>query len=150
LHREHTLVKEARATLREEIEHNATSLTGALKTIAEERASIKNDIDALTKIQERLQDKTLQNPDLNASYSIQSLHEAAWKTAQATGALAYMPYAESQRYTGLYESQQAFLAYQDKTLEDEAQFLGVIAKVNFSNGNITPEKASAALGPLGI
>ena len=93
LHREHVLVKEARATLREEIEHNAASLTDTLKTIAQEQANIKGDIDALTKILEHPQDKSLQNPDLNASFNLQSLREAAWMTAQTTGALAYMPYA---------------------------------------------------------
>ncbi|WP_263382233.1 hypothetical protein [Granulicella arctica] len=150
LHREHSLVKEARATLREEIEHNATALKGASSVVAEERRNIADDMDALTKIEEHPLDKTLQNASLTAKYNVQGLNEAAWKTAQMTGALAYMPYKESQRYTDIYESQHDFLADQQKILDDEAAFFGVLAKMDFGHGNVTPDKASAALERLGV
>jgi hypothetical protein len=150
LHSEHSLVKEARTTMREEIEHNAKALTGASKTIAEERLNISTDMDLLTKILEHPQDKTLQDAALTARYNIQSLNEAAWKTAQMTGALAYMPYKDSQTYTDIYESQRAFLASQEKITDDEAAFFGVLAKTDFGHGAVTPEKATAILERLGI
>ncbi len=149
LHHEHTLVKEARATLREEIDHNASSLESASKAITEERKNIQNDMDSLTKIQESPHDKNLQNVNLNATFNVQSLHEAAWKTAQTTGALAYMPYEESQKYTDLYQMQDAFLSNQEKLLEDEAQLLGTMAKLNFGHGSTTAEQASATMERLG-
>jgi hypothetical protein len=150
LHREHTLVKEARATLREEIDHNANAMKYAVTTIGRNRQVIQSDMDALTKIQEHPADKSLQHVALNAAFNIQSLNSAAWKTAQSTGALSYMPYAESQRYSDVYESQQMFLTQQDKILDDEAHFLGVMVKLNFGHGTITADQASTTLEPLGV
>ena len=150
LHHEHTLVKEARASIREEIEHNVKSMTDAVKTIEANKAEIKKDIDTLTNIQQHPKDKSLQNADIKANFNIQGIHEAAWKTAQSTGALAYMPHQEVQRYTDIYEAHHAFLTQQDKILEDEAKFLGVMAKTNFGHGDITLEQTSAALEPLGV
>jgi len=150
LHHEHTLVKEARASLHEEIEHNAKSMTDAVKKIAQEKTAIQNDIDALTKIMEQPKNKSFQNADIKVDFNMEGINEAAWKTAQATGALAYMPHQEVQRYTDIYEAHHTFLTQQDKLLEDEAKFLGVMAKTNFGHGDITPEQTSAALEPLGV
>ncbi len=48
-----------------------------------------------------------------------------------------MPYAEAQRYSDVYGSQKDFSDQLDKILEDEAQFLGVVAKTNFGHNKIT-------------
>jgi hypothetical protein len=62
-----------------------------------------------------------------------------------------MPYAEAQRYSDVYGTQKDFLDQQDKVLEDESQFFGVMAKTNFGhNGIITQEQANLALERFGI
>lgn len=150
LHREHRLVNEARETMREEIQHNSDQMKGAVTNLKNQRDRMQKNIDALTRIQENPKDKEAQKASINAAYTIVGLRDTAWRTAQTTGALAFMPYAEAQRYSNVYGSQKEFLDQQDKILEDEAQFLGVMAKTNFGHGDTTPEQASLALERFGI
>jgi Sec-independent protein translocase protein TatA len=150
LHREHVLVKEARATMREEIQDNLNSMKNAEENLKKQKAMMQKNMDALTRIQENPKDKEAQNASIDASYSMVGLRDTAWKTAQTTGALSFMPYAEAQRYSNVYGSQNDFLGQQSKILEDEAQFLGVIAKTNFGHNGITPEQASMAMERFGI
>lgn len=150
LHREHKLVREARATMREEIEGNLKSMQDAEENLKKQRAVMKKNMDTLTRIQENPKDKEAQHASIDASYSTVGLRDTAWKTAQATGALSFMPYDEAKRYSNVYSSQADFLGQQDKILEDEAQFLGVIAKTNFGHNGVTPEQASLALERFGI
>jgi hypothetical protein len=150
LHREHALVKEARQTLREEIAYNSEKMDDALPDIERQKTAIGQNIKLLTRIVENPKDKDAQNGSVHADFSIVGLHDTAWRAAQATGALAYMPYSESQRYADLYGSQHDFLEQQGKIVEDEAQFLGVMTKTNFGHGEATPEQASLALERFGI
>jgi len=150
LHREHKLVKEARATLREEIQSNSESMNGALANLEKEDKAIANNIDVLTKLLRDPQDKQVKDADIAADFSIVGLKDTAWKTAQTTGALTYMPYEEAQRYASVYHEQQSFLDMQDKILDDEAQFVGVMRKTDFGHGGVTKEQASAALERFGV
>jgi hypothetical protein len=150
LHREHKLVGEARATMREEIQHNSESMNGALKNLKTQRAMMKKNIEALTKIQENPKDRAAQDASISADYSIVGLRDTAWRTAQTTGALGFMPYAEAQRYSDVYGAQKDFLDQQNKILEDEAQFLGMMAKTNFGHNDVTAEQASEALERFGV
>jgi hypothetical protein len=150
LHREHKLVKEARATLREEIQSNSDSMSGAVANLEKEDKAIANNIDLLTKLVRDPKDKRVQDVNIAADFSIVGLKDTAWKTAQTTGALTYMPYAEAQRYASVYREQQSFLDMQDKILEDEAQFVGVMRKVDFGHEDVTKEQASAALEKFGV
>jgi hypothetical protein len=150
LHREHKLVREARETMREEIQHNANEMKDALEKLDQQTATMKKNIETLTGIQENPKDKEAQNASISADFSVVGLRDTAWKTAQTTGALSFMPYAESQRYSNVYGSQQDFLNQQDKILEDEAQFIGLMAKTNFGHKDITSEQASLALERFGV
>jgi hypothetical protein len=150
LHREHKLVKEARATLREEIQANSDSMNGAVATLDQQSTAIASNVDELTKIMRNSKDQDAQNSNIKATFSVISLKDTAWKTAQETGALAYMPYKEAQRYSDVYNMQQDFLDQQNKILEDEAQFIGVMRKTDFGHGDLTKEQASAALERFGV
>jgi len=150
LHREHKLVNEARETMHEEIQHNSNQMKDAVAKLKTQRDAMQTNIDVLTRIQENPKDKEAQKTSINATYSIVGLRDTAWRTAQTTGALGFMPYGEAQRYSNVYGSQKEFLDQQDKILEDEAQFLGVMAKTNFGHGDVTAEQASLALERFGI
>jgi hypothetical protein len=150
LHREHKLVKEARATMREEIQHNTDEMKEAVGKLDQQAAAMKKNIETLTRIQENPKDKTAQNASINVDFSTIGLRNTAWKTAETTGALSFMPYAESLKYSNVYSTQQDFLDQQNKILEDEAQFLGLMAKTNFGHNDITQEQASLALERFGV
>ncbi len=150
LHREHKLVREARETMRAEIQHNADEMKDAVVSVEKQQAAMQKNIDVLTRILENPTDKKAQNANIDAGFGTVGLHDTAWKTAQTTGALTFMPYAEAQRYSDVYGTQEDFLKEQDKILEDEALFLGIMAKTDFGHKDITPEQASMALERFGI
>jgi hypothetical protein len=152
LHREHKLVHEARDTMREEIQHNSDTMKDVVVSVKKQRATMEKNLETLTRIQENPENKDMQkNASISAEYSMVGLRDTAWKTAQTTGAMGFMPYAEAQRYSDVYGAQKNFLDQQDKILEDEAQFFGVMAKTNFAHNDVvTKEQASLALERFGI
>jgi hypothetical protein len=149
LHREHSLVKEARSTLREEIAYNANEMAGSLPDIDAEKTALTNNIGVLTALAEHPADPASQHGKIDAHIATVSLHSTAWKTAQTTGALAYMPYEEAQRYADIYATQEDFLAQQTRLIDDQAQFLGVAARSTPVGGGMSREQADMALQTLG-
>jgi hypothetical protein len=141
LHREHTLVNEARATMHDEIAFNAKKMQEHVAELDADEATMRKNLEVLKNIQEHPKDKAAQNGSLDGHVSATSLRDTAWKTAQATNALSYMPYEEAQKYADLYESQAAFLKAQEVLLEDDAQMFGAMRKTDFGHGDITPEQA---------
>ena len=148
-HHEHNLARDARETLRREIESNSKQMTDALAGTDKNQALVKDGIDFLTRVRKNPNDKSLQKGSLTANFSFTRLDDTAWKTAQATGALGFMPYEEANRYSNIYEAQHQFEASQEKIGEDVAQFTGIVQKEDFDK-EITPEGASAVLERFGI
>lgn len=146
------LAEEARASLRAEIEHNLKDLKDAEPGVKQWRKAIDADLAAMQLIQRHPNDKKAQHATLTVNSSGMSLRDTAWKTAQTTGALAYMPYEEAERYAGIYQAQAALLAFQDKPLEDVASIIGLVAKYDFHSSEtrkITAEQAAAVAEKLG-
>ena len=99
-HRE--LVREARVNIRQEIEANRKATTEDIRNVQEDETRFKTNLE-----QERaLRDHPKTHHTLSSSFSWSSTSDAAWRTARDTGALAYMPYAEVQRYADLYGQQE--------------------------------------------
>lgn len=99
-HRE--LVHEARANIRQEIEDNRKATTEDIRSVKEDETRFKNNLQ-----QERgMRDQPKAHHSLTSSFSWSSTSDAAWRTARDTGALAYMPYSEVQRYADLYGQQE--------------------------------------------
>jgi uncharacterized membrane protein YccC len=143
------LVHEAEATLREEIEHNAKSLSSALDTIHQEQKAINDDLAALKRIQAHPDDEKAQHASLNAQFRMLGLEDTAWKTAQATEALTYMPYDKAQQYSDIYSAQETFTRAEEKQLEDEAAFVGEAQK--FDNlPKMTPQQVEETLERTGV
>ena len=92
-----------------EIRKNAVSMTDALQTIGKEQEKLKQNLAGIRKIQLNPKDPSGRNLNLDISYNTTGLEDTGWKTAQATGALAFMPYAESERFSSIYDIAQTFL-----------------------------------------
>jgi hypothetical protein len=152
LHREHKPVREAQETMRDEIQHNSDTMKDVVASVKKQRATMEKNMETLTRIQENPENKDAQKgSSISADYSMVGLRDTAWKTAEATGALGFMPYAEAQRYSDVYGAQKSFLDQQDKIMEDEAQFFGVMAKTNFGHNDVvTKDQASLALERFGM
>jgi len=144
------LAAEARASLRTEIEQNMRDFKKMQPGLKAWEEQTDADLAAMQRIQDHPNDPKAQHASLTLTFSIVSMPDTAWKTAQATGALAYMPYEEAERYSSIYQAQAELLALQNKPMEEVAAVNGLIAKYHWRHsGKITAEQASAVAEILG-
>lgn len=145
------LAKQAREELRAEIVKNLKDLKDAQSSVNELRKEIDDDLTTLKKIQENPDDPKNQKASLAFHTAGMTLSNTAWHTAQSTGALAYMPYEEAERYSSIYQSQADFLEFQDKPMEDVGALVGLLSKFNLSDRHkITREEASTMAEKVGL
>jgi hypothetical protein len=140
------LAEEARTALRAEIERNLKDLKNAQPGLKVWREQIDADLKAMQRIQDNPKDPKAQHYTLTVSSSGIMLPDTAWRTAQSTGAFAYIPYEEAEKYSNIYQAQAALMAYEDKPLEDVAGIIGLLAKYNFDSSHsskVNVEQASA-------
>lgn len=149
-HEHRKLAAEAAETMTAEIRKNQSNIADAIRGIEKHQASVNKNIATLQKVQDNPGGPEAANVSIDAGFSTTGLEHTAWRTAQATSALSYMPYEEAQQFSGIYEAAQAFEAAQDKSQEDEAQFLGLLRKHHISKGRISKEAADALAQQFGI
>jgi hypothetical protein len=103
------LVREARETVTREITDNKKEVDGILASAAARQNHLDN---ALHLANELLNSKKSDVRQVNLGTSIAELSSAGWQSAERTGALTLMDYAEVQKYAGLYELQNLFAVQQ--------------------------------------
>lgn len=149
-HQHRELAREARQTMTEEIRKNAGTINEAIGDITSEQQRMEENLAAVRKVQLNPNDPSANNLHLNASYNSTGLEDTGWRTAQATGALAFMPYAESKKFSGIYGMVQGFLEEEDKLSDDEAHFLGTVQRFHVGNGKVSKDAADALAEQFGI
>jgi hypothetical protein len=148
VHQHHELAAQARQTMTAEIRHNASSVASALADIEKEQKKFAQDLAILQKVQ--LNPKAPSNANLDISYDSTGLEDTAWRTAQVTGALSFMPYAEAAKFSDIYDAEQVFLKSQSRLAEDEAQMLGTIEEFHLGEGKMSEDAANAMAKQIGI
>jgi hypothetical protein len=149
-HQHRELAREARETMTAEIRKNAGSMTDALRDIASEQQKMKDNLAAVRKVQLNPKDPLADSMHLDISYNTTGLEDTGWQTSQATGALAFMPYAESNTFSGIYATERTFLKAEDLLSDDEAHILGTIEKFHIGDGRLSKDAADAIAEQLGI
>jgi hypothetical protein len=144
------LADEARTSLREEIEQNLKDLQQDGPSLQKWRQEITDDLNAMDGIRANPNDPAAQHSSLSVMSHAITLRDTAWKTAQATGALAYMPYDEAQSYARIYKAQDDLNALQLRPAEDVARIFGLIRRFDWGpKSHITPDQASQMSDLLG-
>jgi hypothetical protein len=150
-HQHRELASEARDTMTAEIRKNSANVADALKDIDQEQQKAKDNLAKVRKVQLNPSDPSSRNLNLDITFNTTGLEDTGWRTAQATGALAFMPYAESERYTSIYRVGEDFLKNQDQLSEDESRLLGIIQKFHVGQGStLTKDAADALAEQFGI
>jgi hypothetical protein len=109
-----TLVSEAKENLRREILNNKQTIDKALSGVPNLR---NNEEAAIQFIEDLRAHRAKGHRRLEFTYGLALLSNTSWSTAQAAGALAYMPYQEVQKYTTIYDAQRKFDGFQDRLVE---------------------------------
>jgi hypothetical protein len=100
-----TLVSEAREMIGREIADNKKEVQGILNGIAERRTNLNS---AILLADQMLAKKEPTVHEINLNFELADLGTASWQTAERTGALGHMDYAEVQKYSRIYSHQELY------------------------------------------
>jgi hypothetical protein len=114
-HRQNHLLHEAEDAMRVEMAQNANTLALVGHQISAEQKQLDGDQITLSTLRET---PKADHPQFSFSLAMHSFDDMAWRTAQTSGALGYMPYAEAQKYSDIYGAQAAVVAMEKEAVED--------------------------------
>jgi hypothetical protein len=103
------LVRDARATIAREIADNRADLDKTLAGYDADAGALDQAIKFAT---DMLTAKTTKITELKLHVNLADLSSTGWRTAERTGALSHMDYAEVQKYSKLYDLQDLFVEQQ--------------------------------------
>ena len=126
-HRRH-LVHEAESSLQSEIRHNAGNLQATSDDIKKQEENLKHDVTVLKYI--IWNGKPPEHESMEITFHIRGFDSVAWKTAQSTGALSYMPYSLAGEYSDIYNTQDELY-----TAEQQAARDAILSLAPFINGD---------------
>ena len=119
-----SLVVQARETIAQEIVQNKNDLDKTLGGIVEDMKRLDN---ALKFASEMLTARKTSITELMLHLNFADVSSAGWRTAERTGALSHMPYAEVQRYSLLYDLQDLYTAQQRAMLLQLAEASAILS-----------------------
>src|SRR6185437_8855007 len=118
------LVREANDGLRAEIAQNIKTLDSMRQPIKDQQKEMDDDLKTLAEMRAHPGAK---GNALSFGFAIHSFDQTAWKTAQTTGAFAYMPYDDASRYADIYGGQEQFVQVEQQVVEATLQAAAIPA-----------------------
>jgi hypothetical protein len=79
---------------------------------------------------------------IDVSFSVKTFQSVSWKTAQATGALAFMPYELARQYSDIYSAQESLEAAELQAARDTTIAIAPLANLGEGDPNPTREEAT--------
>lgn len=157
------IAAEARQALHQEIVANMQVLRNAKPNQKLMRTFARDDLAAMQRIVDRPNDPAAQPSSfpLDCSTVGDVLNNTAFKTAQSTGALDYMPYDEASTYVNIYQAQDRLAAAEIRPCDDAADIIGILSQFHtdvdwrsssrriLGGSKITREEAAAIANRLG-
>ena len=131
----HELGAQARENILTEVRDNKREIDGERALVAKNKERLQHTLEVIRQV---LAHKKLRNAEMSVNASGASLNSTSWTTAAATGALAYMGYAEAKKFARAYDLQAMVLRLQEDEVRMAAQTLAPVA---FSAGG--PDTLSA-------
>jgi hypothetical protein len=102
LHHRH-LVREARENIRTELRQNVAEAKKDVGYVQDNADNMKSNIEKARQL--RSNSHALEHGEMHFTFTWSSFNDSAWRSARDTGALAYMPSTEVQRYADAYNQQ---------------------------------------------
>lgn len=118
------LVREAKETIAREIADNKRALD---RHFSDWDESVKGIETSLKLANDLLATKKSDIHEIELSFHLSSLSDASWRTAERTGALAYMDYSDVQDYAKLYGHQELYASQQRRVMDRTVSALGLLS-----------------------
>jgi hypothetical protein len=133
------LVHDAEASLHAEIKGNAQNIDGVLADLHKRQDALKHDVSVLNYI--AANGKYPEDKDMAIDFQIVAFDSVAWRTAQSTGALSYMPYDLAQDYSSIYMQQDLLSSAEQQAARDSVVAIGPF--INEPNNSPPPSREEA-------
>ena len=134
------LVHEAEASLHAEIQHNAKGMQENIADLHHKQDNLKHDVTVLKYLIKN--HKFPEDAHISLGVGIQTFDDVSWKTAQSTGALSYMPYANAEEYAEIYNTQAELYASEQQAGRDAVITLAPFTNYGKDDPDLTPEQAN--------
>jgi hypothetical protein len=142
------LVHEAEAGLHREIRSNAGSLQENLDGVRKEQELLQQDVAVLKKI---IANPKVQNHDeMSIRFNIRGFDDVSWKTAESTGAFSYMPYAQAQEYSDIYDRQHDIDEAEHQAIRDTVISVAPFINSKKDDPNPSADEAASIKGHIEI
>jgi hypothetical protein len=117
------LVREARENIQREIAYNRREVENEIKAIPARSQKVDT---ALRFANEVLKTRKTDIHQVELRVDFPELTAASWQTAERTGALAHMDYAEVQKFATLYTFQELLIQQQRRALDAVTATIGIL------------------------
>ncbi|UPG84192.1 hypothetical protein L2Y94_12605 [Luteibacter aegosomatis] len=144
VHHRH-LVHQAEAAMRREVADNARDLSRIRTQIDKELKMLDDDRAVLAKIA----NASAEGQHLSFNMEMGALKDAAWRTAQTSGAFTYMAYEDAQDFSTVYAMQDQFRGAQEQVIKDVMDAAATVESVPDA-GQWTPERMATAIDRLAV
>ena len=140
LHHRH-LRKEAETQIRDEIAENRAGLLQSAPVV-------QGELKQMTAVLQALQARSQGQPGVlheeDFVFHEGPIQDAAWRTANSTGAISYMDYAEVERFSEVYKQQTLLQTMEEQALEDYLQLTPILSHQG-TGGVVNPDAAKDAI-----
>lgn len=110
-----TLVHEAEAGISGEIAQNSKTLASLRQQIKDQQKQLDDDLATVAQMRAH---PAAPHPQITLAFSLHYFDDVAWKTAQSTGAFAYMPYDDANTYSKIYDVQDEAVDVEKQAVDD--------------------------------
>ncbi len=142
------LVHEAEASLHAEIKANAASMGETAADIRTQQENLRHDVVVL---KELIKTRHLpKDGHMEIAFHIGTFEGVSWRTAQATGALSYIPYSAAKEYSDIYNTQQELSLAEHEAARDAILSLAPFTNSSDSDPNPTREQAQDIIDHIGV
>jgi hypothetical protein len=139
------LVREAEDAMHGEISHNLETVHALRKQISDHQSTLNEDLRVLSALRAHPGTRSGQ---LSFSFAMEGFRDVAWKTAQSTGAMAYMPYQNARTYSHIYDTQAAVYAAEQQVV-DSTLVAASFPSTQPEDWAPTPQQADELTGRIG-
>ena len=141
------LVHEAAANLTAEIHENQAEINKSIQGLRTSEQQLKQMVALVHQLQ---QNRATPVNNVTFNWTLNELHAISWSTANATGAIAYMDYAEVKRYTRVYDLQQQFMTAQNRAFDSIMAVYGLSTLLQRDMRKVSDSELAQAERVLGL
>jgi hypothetical protein len=140
------LVHEAEAGLGGEIGRNSKTVAALQKQIKDQQMQLDDDLATLAQMRAH---PAASHQQVTFTFAMHSFDDVAWKTAQTTGAFAYMPYDDANTYSNIYGVQDEVVRVEHQAVEDVMSSASFISTQS-DNWQPTPAQIDEITDRIGL